>query len=332
MTNIAIIGAGPNAAGHARYYAKNPRTTLVAVADPDQGRAEALAKECGCRHVADFKSVLSDVDAVVVSSPNFLHREHALAVAAAGKHLFCEKPMGLSLADADAISAAVAKAKIASQIGFSPRCSGNLRAMARRARAGEFGRLVAVTSRRLGNGDPGKTAGWRADPALSGGLLMEINIHELDWMLMVAGPVTTVSAHTWSRQPGHPRANDRVWVTLNFANGAHGVHEGGWMSPVASYERQVEGDAAGAQTDEWGNGLMICPRLANRIPTPPDPDFDLRGNWLDAIAGTGVAEADAAWGREVMALGEAVFASAAAGGAPVPIAKAAGAAVSGGKS
>ena len=47
MTNIAIIGAGPNAAGHARYYAKNPRTTLVAVADPDQGRAEALAKECG---------------------------------------------------------------------------------------------------------------------------------------------------------------------------------------------------------------------------------------------------------------------------------------------
>lgn len=319
MIRIGIIGAGPNAAGHARYYAASPRTTLVAIADPATGRAATLATACGCRHVPDFRAFLGEVDAVVVSSPNFLHAEHALAVCAAGRHLYCEKPMGLSLAEADAIAAAVRRAGVASQVGFSPRCSGNLRAMARRARAGEFGRLVAVTSRRLMNGDPMATTGWRADPALSGGLLMEINIHELDWMMQVAGPVAAVSARTWSARPGHPRANDRVWTTLTFAGGAHGVHEGGWMSPVANFYRAVEGDAGGAQTDEWGNRLMLCPRLANRIDTEPDPDFDLRGNWLDAIAGTAVAEADASWARGVMAVGEAVFASAAAGGAPVAI-------------
>jgi predicted dehydrogenase len=318
-TRILVIGAGPNAAGHARYYAKSSRATLVAVADPDQARAQALAAETGSRAIADFRSALGDVDAVVVSSPNFLHLEHALAVCAAGRHLYCEKPMGLSLADAERIVDAVEAAKVASQVGFSPRNTGVLRSMTRRARAGEFGRIVGVTSRRLMNSDPSRMGGWRADPEKSGGLLMEINIHELDWMMTVAGKVDTVSARTWAAQPGHPRANDRVWVTLGHAGGAVGVHEGGWRSPVANFYRCVEGADGGAQTDEWGGKLFICPRLADRIDTAPDPDFDLRGNWLDAIEGRGTAEADVRWAREVMAVGEAVFASAAAGGAVVPV-------------
>jgi predicted dehydrogenase len=321
MTRIAIIGAGPNAAGHARYYAKCPNVTLVAVADPDTARATALASETGSTPVADFRSVLDQVDAVVVSSPNFLHLEHALAVCAAGKHLYCEKPMGLTLGEAEQITAAVAKAGVVSQVGFSPRNTGVLRALARRANAGEFGRLVGVTSRRLANGDPSKRmTGWRGDPAKSGGLLMEINIHELDWMMTVAGRVTSVNARMWAAQPGHPRANDRVWITLAFANGAVGCHEGGWTSTTPTYYRGVEGVAAGGQTDEWGQKLFISKPGQNRVEEQPDADFDLRADWLAAIAGGPRPAADVFWARNVMAVGEAVFASAASEGAPVQVA------------
>jgi hypothetical protein len=109
-------------------------------------------------------------------------------------------------------------------------------------------------------------------------------------------------------------------VTLGHAGGAVGVHEGGWRSPVANFYRCVEGADGGAQTDEWGGKLYLCPRQADRIDTAPDPDFDLRGDWLDAIEGRSAAgEADVRWARGVMAVGEAVFASAAAGGAVVRV-------------
>jgi predicted dehydrogenase len=317
MIRIGIIGAGPNAAGHARYFATCPRTKLVAIADPALPLAEALARELSARAVSDFNAFLDDVDAVVVSSPNFLHREHAVAVARAGKHLFCEKPMGLDLAEARAIAAAVRAAKVASQVGFSPRCAPNLQAMARRARAGDFGTLLSATSHRLMWMDHSKTAGWRADPAKSGGLLMEINIHELDWLMFVGGPVESVSAKSWSAKPGHRLANDHLWVTLQFANGAVGRHEGGWLSPLPNYYRSVIGTAGAANTDEWGGHCYLYAIGKDRTDADPGPAFDLRADFLDACEGRGPAACDADWGVQVTAVAEATLLSASRDGAPV---------------
>lgn len=314
MHKIGIIGAGPNASGHARYYAKSDRATVVAIADPAMDRAQALATEVGAKAVPDLKDFIAEVDAVVVASPNFLHHQHALAVAKAGKHLYCEKPMGLSAAQAREIAAAVAKAGVASQVGFSPRNSPNLYQMSQRAQSGVFGDLISVTSRRLMYMDKAKAAGWRADPEKSGGLLMEINIHELDWMMTCCGQVDWVFAQTWSAKPGHERANDHIWITLGFANGAHGQHEGSWSSPTPNYFRAVQGVKGGASTDEWGNKLYVSQTGQNRVDEDPGAAFDLRGNWLDAIEGKAKATADCAWAERVMTVGEAVFASARSGG------------------
>ena len=100
MIRIGIIGAGPNATGHASCFGKCPRTHVAAVADTDFPRAEALATQCGdAQPVRDYREFLDRVDAVVISWPNFLHCEQAVACAAAGKHLYCEKPMGLNFLD-----------------------------------------------------------------------------------------------------------------------------------------------------------------------------------------------------------------------------------------
>jgi predicted dehydrogenase len=89
MIRIGIIGAGPNATGHGEYYAKSTRAKVVAVADVATDRAAKLAEICSAKAIADYKQMLGDIDAVVIASPNFLHKEQAIACAEAGKHVYC---------------------------------------------------------------------------------------------------------------------------------------------------------------------------------------------------------------------------------------------------
>jgi predicted dehydrogenase len=310
MIMIGIIGAGPNATGHGKYYASHPeRARVVAVADVDADRAKALAEVCGAKPVSDFRSFLSDVDAVVIASPNFLHKDQAIEAARAGKHVYCEKPMGLSLTDAREIEAAVRLAKVQSQVGFAVRFDPQIQTMARMAASGDFGPLISVASRRLMWMDHSKTAGWRADPAKSGGLLFEINIHELEWMMYVGGDVTAVHANIFKLSP-HPRANDHLTVNLRFASGTIGNHEGSWIASTPMFWRQVVGTEAGAYTNEWGNILYTAKAGQNRTEIKPDPAYDLRGNFLDAIEGKAVPTANCAYALKVMAVAEAIIESA----------------------
>ena len=170
---------------------------------------------------------MDEVDAVVVSSPNFLHHQHAIAVAQAKKHLYCEKPLGLNLEQAREIEQAVGAAQIASVVGFSPRFSGSLQTLSRLAREGELGQIVSVGSRRLGFIAQSEMPPWRRDHAQSGGLLLEINIHELDWLLRTAhesgcGEVRSVYARMWAAEKGE-RRNDFCVGDNRFRAGRDGL-------------------------------------------------------------------------------------------------------------
>jgi predicted dehydrogenase len=312
LIKIGIIGAGPNAAGHATYYHASPRARVVAVADPAGERAAALAEQCDAKAIPDFHDFLDQVDAVVVSSPNFLHRDHAIACAAAGRHLFCEKPVGLNLGEAREIAAAVDEAGVKSMVGFSVRFTDTLQTMQRIVRAGDIGEIVGLCSRRLAYFPPGSGPGWRLDHARSGGILLEVSIHELDWIMALGGDIDSVYARTWAAEPG-PRSNDQIWVTMNFKAGAVGYHEGSWSSATANYYRSVQGTRGGLCTDEWGSTVFHAPMGADRVAVDRDPTFDLRGNFLDCIEHGAVPVADIHWGVKVMAVAEAVYESARSG-------------------
>ena len=224
----------------------------MAIAEVNLGRAQELAQETGGRAVADYREMLEAVDAVVISSPNFLHHEHAIECAKAEKHIYCEKPMGLSLEQARDIEQATSRSQVASVVGFSNRFGGDVQTMLRLNEAGELGDLISLASRRLCFIDPQKTPAWRRDHAQSGGLLFEINIHEIDWMMWLGGEVQSVYARKWSQENG-PRHNDHLWVTLNFDGGAVGAHEGSWLTSNPQFFRSVEGTRAVFSTDEWGS-------------------------------------------------------------------------------
>ena len=313
MIKVGIVGAGQNAIGHAHYFNLSPRSEIVFIADPLVERAQQLVEEHGGKAIGDFREMLGEVDAVVVCSPNFLHHEQALEVARAGCHVYCEKPMGLNIEQAREIAEAVNNAGVKSQVGFAVRFSDTVQTMMRYAREGELGDIVSIVSRRLCYFDAESGPSWRQDHDLSGGLLMEINIHELDWMIQIGGEVESVYARTWAKKPKSERSNDQIWVTLNFQKGATGLHEGSWISSTATYYRNVQGTTGGMHTDEWGSQLYYADTGEDRVGIKPDADFDLRGNFLDAIEGKVPAVADVNNALKVMIVAEAIFKSAKSG-------------------
>ncbi len=320
MIRIGIIGAGNNAAGHARYYHQSPRTEVVAIADPDRDRAAKLAEEVDARPLDDFRDFVDDVDAVVISSPNFLHRDHAVGCAQAGRHVFCEKPMGLDAAEARQIADAVDAAGVHCTVGFSVRFGPPVQTFQRLLREDAIGQPVSLWSRRLHYLDPAAHAGWRMDPARSGGLLLEINVHELDWLMALGGDVDSVFARTAAHDASHPRANDHVWFTLNLACGAVAQHEGSWLAATPNMFIGLHGRNGGAQTDPWRTEVQFSELGGSFNPVELAPPFDLRAHFLDTIEHGTDPVADAAWGLKVMTVAEAIFESAATGRV-VPVAE-----------
>ncbi len=308
---IGIIGAGGNATGHARFFHEHPQAQITGVADINEDLGGKLAGEVGARHVTDYRDLFDEADAIVVASPNFLHREQAVAAAEAGKHVYCEKPMGLSYTDARAISDAIAKAGVRSSIGFSVRWGGATRQMIKMSQAGEFGDIISAISRRMMYLDPNRGTGWRGDHSKSGGLLLEINVHELDWLMAVGGDVSAVNALMHSETDTGPRANDHVWFLLEFAKSGVGMHEGSWLAAAAAHVRAINGTKGGATTDEWGQSLFRIVRGA-RERLAIDVAGKMRGDevFLNAILNGDETEVNHLWGLKVMRVAEAIFRSA----------------------
>ena len=139
MVNIGLIGAGRIGRMHARHLARLvPGARLVAVADVVLAAAQACAAECGVpQAVSDYRELLAnpDVDAVVVCSATDTHAQIIVDAAQAGKHIFCEKPIALTLPTIDRALAATDQAGVKLQIGFNRRFDANFARVRGRWRA-----------------------------------------------------------------------------------------------------------------------------------------------------------------------------------------------------
>lgn len=310
MIRIGIIGAGGNGSGHARYYHECPRTEVVAVADPDMDRAGKLAEELGAHAVPDHRDFFGKVDAAVISSPGFLHREHAVDCTGAGLHIFCEKPMGLNTAEAQDIADAVDAAGVVCFVGFSVRFGGVVQTMKKRLEAGDVGDLVSLWSRRMTHRGPTETSPWRGDHTKSGGVLFELLVHEIEWLMALGGEVRSVYGRKWTKWAEGPRANDHIWATLNFTDRAVATHEGSWASPVPDYYRGLFGTKAGMRSTDWGQGLVFCDPDGDDVELELEDRFDKRAHFLDCIESKAESVADARWGLKVTRVADAILESA----------------------
>jgi predicted dehydrogenase len=148
---FGVIGAGiVGGAWHAHVYGRLPRARLVAVCDLDERRAAEVARVNGADAVyTDYRRLLArpDIAAVSIATPDFAHREIAVAAAEAGKHLLVEKPLATTVADAEAIVAAARRAGVKLMVDFHNRVNPPFVAAHRSLRSGEIGRPAYIYAR-----------------------------------------------------------------------------------------------------------------------------------------------------------------------------------------
>ena len=269
MIKLGIIGAGPNAVGNAQKFAElETRCRVVAVADPVEAAARKLASAHGAKVCSDAAQLFADVDAVIISSPNFLHPGQTIAAAEAGKHVWCEKPMALNDADAQRMVEAVTKAGVASFIGFSVRFEPTIRKLKEVYESGRLGEPVSVWSRRLCYFEPVREGTWRFDYDKSGGVMSELTAHEIDWMVDLAGDPRSIYGRKASRRHDNPRDNDHIWITFDFDHDFTGTIEGSQMSPMPEFYRgggRHQGRSLHHELGQHGAVHGAWPKGANRF-------------------------------------------------------------------
>jgi myo-inositol 2-dehydrogenase/D-chiro-inositol 1-dehydrogenase len=217
-----------------------PEANLVAVCDLRPEVAQAVAGELGVqRVVTDFHDLLagSDVEAILCAASTDAHALIVKDCAAAGKHIFCEKPLAPDLASIDEMLAAVEKAGVKLQVGFNRRFDKSFRRVREIVHSGEIGRPLVL---RITNRDPGVPA--REFMRVSGGMFMDMSIHDFDMARFQIGEVEEVYAiGDLLTSPELKEINDidTGIVTLRFADGTMGAIDNSRNS-VFGYDQRLE--------------------------------------------------------------------------------------------
>ena len=242
MLKVGIIGSGKNGAGHAACLNAIEEARIVAFADVAYENAQALAERYNAKAFHDHRELLDHgVDAVWICSPQFVHAEQAVDAAEAGVHVMCEKPMALTLDEADAMIGAAKKNSTKLMIGQSTRYSHQLSKMKAMLEAGDLGRLVACWSTRLGHHQPPSPNHWRMDPAKSGGVKLEWEVHEIDVLRCFGGRVLTVSGKVAYGREDAPSFDDTFAAILGFENGALGRLDASQAARIGFTNRGIMG-------------------------------------------------------------------------------------------
>jgi predicted dehydrogenase len=204
---------------------------LVAVVDTDEERARRLGRTFEVPLVStDFGEVLgrTDIDAVLICTPPHLHMGMVLEAAAAGKHIFCEKPMALASAQCDRMIEAAARAGVVLQIGYVFRFSSDRGTLRDAVISGELGRPVLW--REVNNLRAGPPQRWVHDYDVGRGLLWE-DSHPLDLMIATLGNPVSVHAFTGKFKPGATTAPDMVVASIRFQDGDKALFTNSYSLP-----------------------------------------------------------------------------------------------------
>jgi len=219
--NVGIVGFGLIGQQRARNIAQLPGRRLVAVCDPDRNRASALRDKIDFGIEASYGSLVSrsDIDVVMIAVPHAYAREIAVAAFAQGKHVFCEKPLGVDMRDCDAILRAAERACLRLGVGFNYRFYPGIRDARRRIENGDIGTPTHLRCVMGHGGRPGMQDEWKTSKRLcGGGALLDPGIHILDLIAHLLGPVRGGSASLF-RSFWNIDVEDNAFVTLQTDTG-----------------------------------------------------------------------------------------------------------------
>jgi myo-inositol 2-dehydrogenase/D-chiro-inositol 1-dehydrogenase len=231
--DVGIIGAGFIAGVHASLLSTDDRVTVGSVYDVVNENAERLARSVNATVVSSPDELIDRADAIYITTPNTKHVELALAAIAAGKHVFCEKPLATNVADAKLVQSAADGSDKVFQVGHNRR----------------FAPVYATLKQMLGSTHKPHSAHikmnrgellkpvWTGDPAVTGGFLYETTIHMFDMVRFLFGEVESVlaigSKHEYNEV-------DDFSVLFKFNSGLHATlassSDASWLFPFERVE------------------------------------------------------------------------------------------------
>lgn len=224
MVRMGILGAGRFAERHLIALVRLAGRAQLVKAARKRDRPFPLAEELGATltSVEDLISA-DDVEAIIVCTPNHLHRFYAEAALRAGKHVFCEKPLALSVADADALIEIAGKANRILMVGHLTRYMPAYVAVAELLQSEKLGLPQAAAAARL---QIAAADSWRMAPLSGGGAPFDLLIHDFDLLNWYLGRPKTVTARGRKHRQG---AYDYLAALFTYPNGAVAVAEGGFL-------------------------------------------------------------------------------------------------------
>ncbi len=312
-----------HAPDYARSVQNHPGTTLTAVWDNDDERGKAGADQFGVPYTADLDALLAreDIDAVTVTTSTDLHHEIMLKAIAAGKHIFTEKMLAPTVAEAEEIVAAAAARGVKLVVSLPRLYEGLTLTASRLIAEGKLGELTYTRVRMAHNG---WVAGWLperfADPETAiGGTLTDLGCHPayLTQLFLGAAPETITASYT--NVTGRA-VEDNAVVTATYGNGAIGVFEASNVTTPGAGTLELRG-TEGTLLSGFGSSKLIAKGIHfdnenwTEIELLPD-ETTAFGQWVDHIRTGTTAEANLRAAVELTRIIVAANASA-AGGRPV---------------
>jgi len=225
MISAAIVGLGRWGRTLTEASIGHERLKIVRAVEPDVERATDYCAHHCLELNENLEVVLADnaIDAVLLATPHSLHPPEVIACAAAGKQVFCEKPLALTRADAAAMFRACREAGVVLAVGHNRRFWPSMRALRDIVARGELGTILHVEGHNSNENSRAVTTGWRLSPEESpGGGLTGAGLHVLDAFISMLGPVRSVYARLNSREPGPPPLDTAV-LSLDFVSGVTGT-------------------------------------------------------------------------------------------------------------
>ena len=295
---VACLGLGWWSDVLADAIKRSGKLAIAACYSRSQDKRDKFAATYGCRAAASYEEILADgkIDAIVNTTPNPAHLETTRAAAAAGKHVFLDKPIANTIADGRAITEVCRKAKVVLALGYQRRRESHFRFVKKQIDEGIFGTLVNAESNisrdRLGKID---LSSWRyTAEGMPGGVMLQIGIHYTDVLEYLMGPVKSVSGQ-FARLVLPGENPDVASLVLEHANGALSTVNASYASASEYYLMNVYGKEASAYYD-MHNGLRSLRRGSEKaekvICEKTDPIVDELEEFARAVRGEAKPEMD----------------------------------------
>ncbi len=279
MLKIALAGAGTLGGDHAHNFASIDGCQVVVVYDVVKENAQKLASEIGAEATDDENRLYADdIDVLVVTTPTPFHADYCIKAAKAGKHIFCEKPLARTLEQGEQVIEAVRDAGVTMMVGHVLRWFDPYARARELVQSGAIGEVGMARLSRI-NTLPGGPQSWFAKYEWSGGVILDMSIHDLDWLLWTFGPVERVYTRgLYQRLP----VMDYALMNIRLRSGAIAHVEGSWADlgqfrttmEIAGSGGLIQHDSTSTvtlnvQSREAEGGLEAVQRPASPAPKSP---------------------------------------------------------------